>query len=501
MLWAALGLVACGPGLQSGDASSSDASGTNSDTSQSSDPSGTEPTGPDPTGVTGNYCGEDAPAEPAATDTCTDPVEIMQETPDGPRPTGFFRCAGGIVHREAKIDCVYMPDPAPGCAPDDAGNECTTPEECNASPNGYCVSLGMEGTCSCAYGCTTDADCGSGNVCFCNGYTTECVPASCTTDADCGGYQCAKNYGSGFSCQTPFDECRGDADCTGEECPSCAPDANACAWTCQPSEFGCTTAGRPLRVDGRELRADVVARTDWRTAAQPSSASAFDRARLATYWRAAGQMEHASVASFARFALQLVGLGAPPELLVDTTSAMRDEVEHARVMFGLASADGDEDVGPGALVVGHAGLGAHDLVSVADDVMREACIAETFAAVELAEAARGARAPERRGLLETIAADELRHAALGWRFMKWALAKASSAERRAIVANLHDAIAEAAAVQSSGLDGLREHGVLDARSAAACRTDALAQVIRPLVAGLLAAEPVHAGCSLSAAVA
>jgi hypothetical protein len=414
-----------------------------------------------------------------------DPIAIMQETADGPQPTGFVRCAGGIVHREQQIDCVYLPPAEPGCSPGDPGNTCETPEDCTESPNAYCLAQGMEGTCSCVYGCTTDADCGAGSMCYCNGYVTECVPATCTSDADCGGFHCAKGYDGGFACQTGFDECRSNEDCPGEECPSCAPDANACAWTCQPSEFGCTTAGRPLFVDGAEVRAPIAARSDWRRATQESSASATDRARLAAHWRDAAAMEHASVASFARFALQLVGLGAPPDLLADTSAAMLDEIDHARIMYGLASADGGEDVGPGPLATDGAMTGASDLVAVATDAMREACIAETLAAVELAEAAMHARAPERRALLQRIADDELRHAALGWRFVKWALASATADERATLETRMYALVEHASAQRSAGQGGLVEHGVLDAALADACRRRAIAQVIRPLVAALV----------------
>jgi hypothetical protein len=435
--------------------------------------------------MTGQYCGADAPSDPAATDTCTNPTPILQESPGGPIPTGYVRCESGLVHREQKLDCVFMPNPEPDCLPDDPGNTCASPDECTDAANGYCLPQGQEGTCGCTYGCTNDEECGTGNVCMCNGYTTECVPATCTTDADCGGYQCARNNGGEFACQTPFDACRSDQDCPGEECPSCAPDSAACAWTCQPSEFGCTTAGRPLTVGGHDVRAPVVVRADWRGTAAGSHASAIDRARLAAHWRDAAAMEHASVASFARFALQLMGLGAPPDLLADTALAMLDEIEHARMMFALASADGGLDVGPGLLATEGAITVQADLVAVTTDAMREACIAETLAAVELAEAALHARAPERRAQLQRIADDELRHAALGWRFVKWALDRATGVERAAIVAGMHAAITDAAAQRSAGVDGLLEHGVLDATLANACRRRAIAQVIRPLCAALV----------------
>ncbi|MCA9546694.1 MAG: ferritin-like domain-containing protein, partial [Myxococcales bacterium] len=55
------------------------------------------------------------------------------------------------------------------------------------------------------------------------------------------------------------------------------------------------------------------------------------RARLADHWTRQALAEHASVASFARFALHLMAVGAPPDLLVATHQAGLDEIEHARL--------------------------------------------------------------------------------------------------------------------------------------------------------------------------
>ena len=58
--------------------------------------------------------------------------------------------------------------------------------------------------------------------------------------------------------------------------------------------------------------APVATRSDWSAAISPSLAiDASTRARLAAAWTVIGQMEHASIAAFARFALQLMCVGAP----------------------------------------------------------------------------------------------------------------------------------------------------------------------------------------------
>jgi hypothetical protein len=49
-------------------------------------------------------------------------------------------------------------------------------------------------------------------------------------------------------------------------------------------------------------------------------------------------MEHASVAAFARFTLDLLALGAPADLVQSAQQALGDEIAHAELCFGLAGA-------------------------------------------------------------------------------------------------------------------------------------------------------------------
>jgi len=59
------------------------------------------------------------------------------------------------------------------------------------------------------------------------------------------------------------------------------------------------------------------------------------------------QLEHASIAAFARFSLQLLSLGAPAGLIDDCTRALGDETAHARLCFQLASAYAGRAIGSG----------------------------------------------------------------------------------------------------------------------------------------------------------
>jgi hypothetical protein len=94
-----------------------------------------------------------------------------------------------------------------------------------------------------------------------------------------------------------------------------------------PAEAAC--CGRPFMVEGEAVVAEVVARSDWsQPTAEPPGALARESPR---------KHEHASIASFARFVMDLLSLGAPADLVDGAARALQDEVEHARLCFGIAS--------------------------------------------------------------------------------------------------------------------------------------------------------------------
>ena len=63
-------------------------------------------------------------------------------------------------------------------------------------------------------------------------------------------------------------------------------------------------------------------------APEARSLPAETRARLGVAWLEIARMEHASIAAFARFALQLLAVGAPPDLILAGQRAMADETNH-----------------------------------------------------------------------------------------------------------------------------------------------------------------------------
>jgi len=333
-----------------------------------------------------------------------------------------------------------------------------------------------------------------------------CIPADCSTNADCeDGFACAMarfDAGCGMeysmACQTPQDSCVTNDDCVGDvETGGCAPNDETGVWEC--IDYTCSI-GRPFTVAGEIVAASTKGRRDWVSAsagvdawgsivAQVEPMSAADRRALRDYWLRNATMEHASVASFARFVMQLMHLGAPPSLLQSATEAMQDEIDHAQRCFALASRYGGESLGPDRLPLGDA-LGDTSWLAIMEAVIVEACIGETLAALEAGVALEHAQDAEVRETLAVIARDESRHAALGWQTLRWALSGADGKTRAALRARFEAAVARArqdalrGASRTGAESSLEAHGKLSSTRRCRLVVDGLEEVVAPVAASL-----------------
>ncbi|WP_434042688.1 MULTISPECIES: ferritin-like domain-containing protein [Sorangium] len=262
---------------------------------------------------------------------------------------------------------------------------------------------------------------------------------------------------------------------------------------CDSGAGGC---GRPFLVGGEPRLAGVVARADWAldgAADEPLALDLATRVALAEAWLADARLEHASIASFARFALDLLALGAPPALIEAAQRALGDELQHARGCFTLASRYAGRALGPGALDTGGA-LDAPTLESAAASAVREGCVGETLAAMQAAEQRGRARDPEVCRVLDRIAADEAAHAELAWAFVRWAIARGGEPVRAAVARAFDEALAPLRAAREPERDGVdvaawRDHGRLTDAERARCHLDAVREVIGPCAHALLSAPP------------
>lgn len=238
------------------------------------------------------------------------------------------------------------------------------------------------------------------------------------------------------------------------------------------------------------------------------------RARLGDLWVEDARMEHASIAAFERATLELMAMGAPPELLGEIQVAAADEVIHARRCFGLAARFSGQAREPGPLPTLEPrirGLAADptppspeeaaaDWARLAVDTFVEGCVGETIATLIARRGLRSCADPASRATLEQIVEDEGRHAALAWRTIRWAL-EASGEHRSTVIAALRQqAEAMAGDAQRSSLppadpqaEQLAQFGRCDRREELLARRDAWAELILPTLGALTAdAEQVTA---------
>jgi len=441
--------------------------------------------------------------------------------------TGIERCDNGVLHRPAPVTCSSgLPRPLPPAgdagsasestpaqsdflygdriSPDDP-RACEADADCSQNPHGYCglvdvgIGPGPGLLLQCLYGCVQDADCGPGAFCECGDPVGHCVAAGCRSDADCEGEllcaalvdvdACSREHVS-YACQAAADECDSDADCPESSRARQAFECEVEGGRRQCIERDQAACGRPFLVQGSERLAELRSGDDWTggvvTAVDVLALA--QRSLAAEHWARAALMEHASIAAFARFTLQLLHLGAPRELIEASQQAMLDETAHAKACFALASRYLESSVEPGPLAM-DAALDEQTLEAIAVLTFREGCVGETVAALEAREALDDATNPEVRAALGRIAIDEQRHAELAWRFVSWALAR--SALMRPLLdrelSRLEVELFSPAA--AAGEAECPEHGVLSERRRQLLRRTAVAEVVLPCLRQVLALPP------------
>lgn len=192
--------------------------------------------------------------------------------------------------------------------------------------------------------------------------------------------------------------------------------------------------GRPFVVADRPRLPPLVAR-DGFALDVPAPPAPRDLVLAARHLSDA-RSEHASVASFARVSLLLLAFGAPPALLADVHAAALDEIDHARPFVALASRRGAGALGPGPLSIAGTSVDT-DLASFVRETVRDGCVAEARALLDLEERAAS---PEldtfEKVQFARIAADEAMHVALSWRLVGWALDAYPDSARPALRAAL-----------------------------------------------------------------
>ena len=251
---------------------------------------------------------------------------------------------------------------------------------------------------------------------------------------------------------------------------------------CSAQVVGCSISGRPLLIEGRPLKGAVRHVLGWQetrlTSPKLDTLDAESRSRLAMHWARIGAAEHASVAGFQRFGMDLLANGAPPEWMLAAQKAAQDEIRHARLAFTLASAFAGTPIGPAALDLPAAIPIHRSLEALAIATAVEGCTVETFSACLLAESLEHATDAAVREVLTKLRRDEDRHAELSWQVLAWALSQEPSLVD-AVEAALSGAIAALRVDDFASGQGLPAFGLLTHAQAKRCLEDAIRLVIVP----------------------
>lgn len=287
-----------------------------------------------------------------------------------------------------------------------------------------------------------------------------------------------------YNCQTLDDDCALDADCG--SAVHCIFDG--ASHRCLPPRGagGCAVPGRPFLIEGEARVAELVlSPRNGSCHAANEGLTVAERQLLTEHWTSIALMEHASIAAFARFTLQLLHLGAPADLVERSIQAQRDEALHTRLVLELAQRYAGADIELGRLAVSNA-LDDMDLRSIVIDTVLEGCIGETVAALEAEYALERAGDPEVKRALGQIVVDEKEHADLAWRFVQWAIITQPSLAADVLAAVGAQAGGYPSPCETRNPCVLSHHGYIAENERRALRTAALRSIVAPVADALCA---------------
>lgn len=335
---------------------------------------------------------------------------------------------------------------------------------------------------SCDFGCTSWYD--GCNNCGCqNGQITFC------TEMYCEVYEEPRcNDGPGG--------CKNDDECLRDN-------GGPCDWWggCYAGECSCAVPGRPYYNSPEEdepMMAPLLeGPSEWNTSGTLKIGSVNPNAEVAEQWAKAALAEHASIASFSRFSIELMALGAPADLLDAAHQAAIEEVEHAMASFEIASAYGGVPVGPGKFPAHEIEI-KDDLPALVERVLREGIIGETTSSVIAQfkfENAEGAV----KYALESIAFEEGSHAALAMDTLRWAATIDQDVVNNAVLAVIPDSCSKTGQPPSD-FGPLTAFGLLSDEAERWVREFAWNDVVVPALRALTLQESVQASNSTSTAL-
>ncbi len=223
-----------------------------------------------------------------------------------------------------------------------------------------------------------------------------------------------------------------------------------------------SAGGRPLRIAGRAILPEVIPRR--KGAARARRVSPMLRDALACLWLDDARLEYSSIAAFRRIARELRAHGASSALIARARRSEKQEIEHARRCFQLASRWSDQALRPLPLSV--PATPARTLDEIAVESWLDGCIGEGVAAATARAASRIARSATLRRMLRRIAREEAEHAALAWDIVRFAIDRGGEPVMRAVCQANPEALPKTASPIAAEL---ARHGRLVGAKAAAIR--------------------------------
>lgn len=202
------------------------------------------------------------------------------------------------------------------------------------------------------------------------------------------------------------------------------------------------TGGRPLRVSGQSdpVRSPVVLGRRAKRGLQTPGIDERTRQALRNHWAQEASGECASIPAFWALARDLKKIGAPQGLVNAALRAAREEATHTNLCLALANAQSEHFVEtfiPDAPTSTDADREAM-LQRLTLEAFWDGCVAEGAAAIIAEKSLMGTQDAETRLALQTIAADETRHAALARDIVRYGLEAGNDMLRQTLYESLED---------------------------------------------------------------
>jgi len=194
--------------------------------------------------------------------------------------------------------------------------------------------------------------------------------------------------------------------------------------------------GRPFRIKGRPVVSKVSNSSEWSTCEIKTCVDLDleSRRALEAVWLDSASKEHASVPAFSKLSLQLIAMGAPPELIAKVFTAGSQEITHAKLCFSVAASLSGRPWSPNPMpqILGEKS-GFESLEDLILECFVDGCLMEALSAAHAQASSQLAVDTDVKHVFSVIAEDENFHAELSWEILKFLLTKVSSSMEKGIL--------------------------------------------------------------------